>query len=122
MSKLAEKIKAAPLKTVEADCPEWSELAGETLYVRELTGSEREQWEAKLFKGRNKDGAIDASVMPKLRNELVAACLVDGSGELVFDSPADVAELSGDTVARVGTQVMKVSGLVPDDVEELAGN
>lgn len=122
MSKLADAIKSAPLKRVEADCPEWAELAGETLYVREMTGTEREQWEAKLANGRKKGDKIDMGLMLKLRRELVASGLVTEAGERVFESCDDLEDLSGAVVSRVGEQAMQISGLVPDDVEELAGN
>lgn len=122
MSTLADRIKSAPLKTVEADCPDWVELAGETLYVREMTGPQRERWESRLSKNRPKDGGVDVDVMLELRRELVVACLVTKAGEQVFESPDDLSELSGAAIARVGEQAMRISGLVPDEVEELAGN
>lgn len=127
MSRLAERIASAPLKRIPADCPEWNELAGETLYIREMTALERENWESSLAKGmKRRDGKnfdADLSIVPKLRRELVASCLVDSKGEPVFESEQELQGRSGDVVGRLGAQVMELSGMGgAEEAEEEAGN
>lgn len=71
MSQLADKIKAAGLKRVEAKVPEWKAvLGGAKVYVRELTGAERGGYEAELADPTKVD-------LGRIRMKLVADTLVD---------------------------------------------
>ena len=116
MSQLAEKIKKASLKRVEADVPEWADaLDGAVLYVRELTGAERGEFEAELADPKKAD-------IGKLRLKLVAMTLVDGDGGRVFRASGDVADLAGSVVGRLSDLALEVSGFTETALDESVKN
>lgn len=115
MSKIGEAIKSLPLKREPAKCAEWAEAAGQPLYVRELTGAERGEWE-QVFANNKKDA------LKSLRARIVAQSLVTEDGESVFDGPKDVQGLSSTVVARVSDQALRLSGLAEDAIEDAVGN
>lgn len=74
-----EIVAISDIKTEHVDVPEW----GGTVALRELTGAERDAFEAQMVKVV--DGRREAD-MANLRAKLVAACLVDGeTGDRLFD-------------------------------------
>ena len=72
-------VAISDIKTEYIDVPEW----GGTVALRELTGAERDAFEAQMVKTVNGKREAD---MANLRAKLVAACLVDGqTGDRLFD-------------------------------------
>lgn len=127
MSKLSEKIRALPLRREVADCPEWVKAVGQKLYVRELTGAERLDNERyQMETAVDEKGEVSkkklAGAFSELRKRLVVQTLVDEQGAGVFESTADIAGLSGETIGRLSDQAMKLSGMQPDAVEQAAKN
>lgn len=116
-------LRAAALKTEEVRVPEWAdpESGSDTVLVRELRGRERDEWEASLAVQRGKQMVPDVA---NIRAKLVARSIVGDDGEPVF-SQQDVAalgELSAAALDRVFEVASRLSGLNPDDLEEMAKN
>jgi hypothetical protein len=95
---------------------------GGDVMVRGLTGAERDQFEASIIsrKGRNTDVN-----MQNFRAKLVALSVVDPeTGARLFDD-ADVGALGRKSAAalqRVFDVAQRLSGLSPQDVDELTKN
>lgn len=121
-----DKILAADDLTRElVHVPEW----GGSVYVRTLTGSERDAYEESLTKERitrrgrrtERHRTID---LQNARARLCALTIVDLDGKRLF-SDADVRELgqkSASALTRVAEVAQRLSGLTDDDVDELTGN
>lgn len=113
-----EAILAAedlPRELVEV--PEW----GGAVYVRALTGAERDQFEASIVEQRGRDVRMN---MRNIRAKLVALTVVDEGGQRIFTDD-DVAALGGKSAAaldRLFAVAQRLSGLSKEDVEELAKN
>lgn len=72
-------VATSDIKTEYVDVLEW----GGTVALRELTGAERDTFEAQMVKVVGGKREAD---MANLRAKLVAACLVDGeTGDRLFD-------------------------------------
>jgi len=98
--------------------PEW----GGEVYVRCMTGEERDAWEASVV-----DTSGAGKAKPKLENlraKLVARTVVDEDGNRLF-SDLDVAVLGRKSAAamdRLYTVAAKLSKISKSDEEELVGN
>lgn len=109
------KIDDLPREAVEV--PEW----GVTVYVRAMTGSERDQYEAGLIENK------DMPLKEKLRNmraNLVVLCTVDENGARVFDD-ADVDAVgakSAEALNRIVEVAQKSNALDDGTVDDIAGN
>jgi len=110
-------LNAQDLPTEDVSVPEW----GGTVRVRGLTGAERDVFEASIVEQRGKKARVN---MKNMRATLVALTLVDEDGKRLI-SETDVEALgqkSGVALDRVVRVALRLSGLSPGDVEELAGN
>lgn len=110
-------LNADDLERRPVEVPEW----GGTLYVRSLTGAERDHFETSLFEGQGKGRKENFA---NLRARMVALCAVDGEGERLF-ADADVAALGGKNAAaldRVFDAAQRLNGFRQQDIEELVGN
>jgi hypothetical protein len=110
-------LAAASLKTEEVDVPEW----GGIVLVRELSGRERDEWEASLAVQRGKQMVPDVANM---RAKLAARCIVGADLEPVFTQQdvAALGELSAAALDRVFEVASRLSGLSETDLEEMQGN
>ena len=94
--------------------PEW----GGDVFVRALTGAERDRFEGSMIEQRGKSQHVN---MANIRAKLASMTLCDESGSRIF-SDADVKSLAGKSAAalnRVFEVARKLSGLAETDVEEL---
>lgn len=106
---------------VPVDVPEW----GGTVFVRVMSGTERDAWEAASLKiqGTGKK----TSAVPNLENaraRLCALCLCDEHGKRLF-SNNDVAELgkkNARALDRVYDKASQINGITDKDVEDILGN
>lgn len=109
--------KAEQLKKREVNIPEW----GGTVFVRELTGLERDAWELSNARAQEKGRLVDGR---SIRAKLIAKVVVDEKGDHVF-SDNDVVRL-GKTGAkaldRIYDVAVELSGLREDAAEEVAKN
>lgn len=93
------------------------ELGG-VVYVRGMTGAERDAFEVSLVQGRGKRREVN---LQNLRAKLVAYCTVDAQGTRLF-TDADVDQLGqvrADVVNRIYTVAQKLSGITEEDAAEL---
>jgi len=115
---LREAILAAQdSKRIPVEVPEW----GVKVYLRTLTGAERDAFEGGLMKGKGKNRAPD---LANLRARLVALCAVDADGKRIF-ADDDIHALGGKAAApldRLFSAAQELNSLSDKDVEELEGN
>jgi len=107
----------ATLARETVDVPEW----GGPVLVQELTAAQRDAFEASCVGKRGKTVTPDLS---NLRAKLVIRVVVDEAGNRVFqDADAEaIGALSATAVNRVFEVGLRLSGMTPGDVEELAKN
>lgn len=105
------------LKQETVDVPEW----GGTVLVQELTGAERDAFEASNLKKKGKSVEVNtANIRAKL--VVLAARAPDGS-RLFTDADVEaIGGLGAGPVSRVFAVAARLSGITEEDVEELAGN
>jgi len=110
-------LQAHDLPTERVYVPEW----GGEVIVRGLTAAERDAFEQSIVETRGKNTQVN---LRNIRAKLVALCCVDEEGSRIFQD--EDAELLGRKSAvalnRVFEVAQQLSGLRPEDVEELAGN
>jgi len=109
-----EILGADDLKTESVKVPEW----GGAVLVRELTGAERDTWEASVVKTNGTKVTIDSQNM---RAKLVALCIVDGDGKRVF-TEKDAVKLGAKSAAaldRVVDVARKLSRIGEDELDKL---
>ena len=110
-------LQAQDLPTERVPVPEW----GGEVIVRGLTGAERDRFEQSIVETRGKDTRVN---LRNIRAKLVTLCVVDEEGKRLFKD--DDVELLGRKSAvalnRIFEVAQRLSGLRPEDVEELAGN
>lgn len=101
-------------KLEEVQVPEW----GGSVYVRTLSGKERDEYEAgtvKIENGQQKQN------LENFRARLVALCVVSDKGERLFNSK-DVAALGNKSAAalqRLYNKAQELNAISDADVEEL---
>lgn len=108
----AADILGAPMPApVPVDVPEW----GGTVYVRAMTGYERDAFELAML---GPDGKADKR---NFRGRLAAACLCDTNGHALFE-PRQAAELGATHAAalsRVFDVAAELNGFTAADQEAL---
>lgn len=106
----ADIIGADDLKTVRIAVPEW----GGDVFVRVMTGMERDEFEDFLIKGKAR-GA---------RAELAARTLVDEQGQRLFtgDEIEVLGKKSAPALDRVFDAAQRLNGFSERDIKELEKN
>lgn len=104
-------LGAADLKTQVVPVPEWK---GEVV-VSEMTAAARMEWEMDAFDDAGKP------VMANWKAKLVARCVVDEKGELLF-TVDEIGRKSAPAVNRLYAVAVEINGLGPKAVEEEAKN
>jgi len=105
------------IETEEVEVPEW----GGSVFVKGLSGKERDEYQVSIMQknGKNYDVNFKNATV-----KLVVACVVDKEGKRLFET-ADIDILSsksGKALNRLYEVATRVSGLSPDDVDELVKN
>lgn len=110
-------LMAQDLPTERVAVPEW----GGEVIVRGLTAAERDAFEQSIVETRGKNTRMN---LKNIRAKLVAMTVVDEQGDRIFSD--EDAELLGKKSAaaldRIFAVAQRLSGLRPEDVDELAGN
>jgi len=99
------------------EIPEW----GGTLRVQSLTGAERDIFETSVMIGKGKNRDVNTK---NIRSKLVIMAVVGEDGQKIF-SPEDIEALGQKNAAaldRVFSVAQELSGLRPQDLDELAKN
>lgn len=110
-------LNAQDIQTEEVSVPEW----GGTVLVRALDGEERDALEASMIQGKGKNAQVN---LKNLRAKLAARSMVDEKGKRLFedgDIPA-LAKKSAAALNRVYEAAQRLSGITPEDVDELTKN
>lgn len=118
-------LQADDLERELVPVPEW----GGSIYVRALSGAERDAFETSLVKertirrGRRRETTREMD-MKNLRARLCALTICDADGKRLFtdDDIADLGNKSAAALQRVFEVAQRLSGLTDDDVDELVGN
>lgn len=110
-------LGADDLDIEPVEVPEW----GGTVYIRQLTGAEREAFEDETLTGDPSDPEV---VRTRLRERLLVKTLCGPDGDrLLEDGDEDeLAEKSGDVIGRLFQVSQEINGMTPEAVEELLGN
>ncbi len=100
---------------------------GECVYVRQMTGHERDVYEQSLIhRFKDKQGKHDYEMrMEDFRARLVAATVCDAEGKLILE-PRDYRQLSNNMSAerleRIVNEAQRLNGITEEDKEELVKN
>ena len=107
-------LKADDLRQEAVDVPEW----GGQVFVRTMTGTGRDTWEAEMVQGKDK---VD---MENFRARLAVRVLADEKGERLFkDGDAHRLGLkSARVLARIYDKARELNGLSNEDAKELVKN
>lgn len=101
-------------KHLDVEVPEW----GGTVRIATMSGFARDRFESSVM-GRN--GSVNHV---NIRAKLVAACLVDEKGDLLFDEK-DVVKLgnkSAKALDIIFAHAQKLNGIGDEEIETLAKN
>lgn len=116
----ATKKRELPKKRVEV--PEWADENAPAeeayVYVKTLSGHERDTWEESLSTGNKAKVRLD-----NIRAKLTVAVCVDDNGNQIF-TDADVPSLGNGScvpLGRVFDVAMKLNGIGKEHVDELVG-
>lgn len=98
--------------------PEWKDL---TVYVRTMTGTERDQYEGRILSLRGKP--LEER-LKSARAQLVVLCMTDENGKRLFtdDDAEAVGGKNADALNRVATAASKLNSLDAKTVDEKEGN
>lgn len=110
-------LSASDLQREKVSVPEW----GGEVWVRTLTGKERDQLEASVVEMK---GKVAQANLVNLRAKMCALCMVDDEGTRLFGE-ADIDALGGKSASaldRVFSVAQKLNGMSADDVEALTKN
>jgi len=107
-------LDAQDLEHIDIEVPEW----GGTVRVSTISGKARDRFETSLLNSKNK------VTTENIRAKLVASCLVDQDGKLLF-SESDIEKL-GNKNAKILDRIFAVAqtlnGIGNQEVEELSKN
>lgn len=110
-------LEAQDLQGELVEVPEW----GGPVYVRCMTGTERDAFESEAYTLKGKNVEINRE---NFRARLLVRVLVDDLGARLF-SDKDVAKLGGKSAKsldRLFSVAMRINGLSREDVEDLTKN
>ena len=118
MSLRDEILSVDDLKREPIEIPEWPALAGK-LFIRSMTGAERDAFESSLTNGDGKSRQLG-----NIRARLATLTLCDEAGQRIFDDK-DAAALGKKSAAplnRVFEASQRLNLLSNQDVEDLEKN
>lgn len=110
-------LKVDDLQRETVNVPAW----GGSVIVAEMSGQERDAWEAAVFKMRGKNTEVNRE---NFRASLLVRCLVDENGKRLF-SDAQIKALGAkgsQAISKLFDVAMRINGISKDDQEELTKN
>lgn len=105
---------ALPMEAVEI--PEW----GGTVYVKTMSGTERDAFEASHLEAQKSAGHILANVRARLAVQTV--CDAGGARLFADDDAAELGRKHGKALDRIFDVARRLNGLRGEDVKELEKN
>lgn len=115
-----DALAKTKLRSERVEVPEWGD--GAYVFVRVLTGNERDSWETYCLEQRKRYRSDTG--FPGFRASLLVRCLVDNEGERIF-LDTDVDELGAKPASlldRLFTVATRINAVTADDIEELKKN
>jgi hypothetical protein len=109
-------LKANDLARFPVETPEWD---GVNLFLRVMTGAEREAFEKQATR------VMETKDVTGVRGKWLATTLVDENGERVFDPVKDVQLLGGKNslvIERLYKRFLEVNKLTEESVKDDLGN
>jgi hypothetical protein len=112
-----EILNCDDVQIVKVSVPEW----GDHVYVKSMTGTERDAWEATRIGGTAAKPTLQFN---NERADLASRTLCDKGGTLLFTAAEAVAlgKKNAAALDRVYAVAQRLSKISADDIEELAGN
>lgn len=114
-------LAASDLKRELVEVPEW----GGSVYVRAMTGTERDSFEESIIEIRQNGKGVSAKpILAAMRAKMCARCMVGENDERLF-TDTDVEALGQKSAAaldRVYAVAQRLNAMGEADIEELAGN
>jgi|SRR6185503_4613104 len=89
------------------------------VWVRGMTGKERDAWEASLMRGRGSERRTDTR---NARARLAVRCLVNEAGDRLFPRDEDAEKLGNirvDYLQKIFEAAQRLSVVTDDDLDEL---
>lgn len=125
--KLSKAVKKLPKMKANDLVPEWADdLEGEPLFLRGLSGEERDDYESSRIIYRfDRNGTAEREMnLKNLRARLLVKCLVDAEGQRVFDDSgaAILGKGDGAVLDRLFEKAIELSGMDRDAEERLEKN
>lgn len=110
-------LECSDMQTKRVDIPEWNGY----VFVRSLTGKERDAWETSLVVQRGKKREVNTLNM---RAKLVALVTVDEEGQPIFsqDQVEALSLKNSGALDRIFDVAQRLSGIGDRDVEALVKN
>jgi hypothetical protein len=107
-------LAATQLPVEEVNVPEW----GGTVFVRTMTGTERDQCEQAILTAKEKKRRLNVRAMYAVRT------IIDEKGNRLFaDNDADeLAKTSAKALDRIFGVALRMSGVKEEDIAELEKN
>lgn len=107
-------LQTQDIKREAVEVPEW----GVTLYVRGMTGRERDAYEESLVQGRGRNARLS---LVGARAKMVVMCTEDEAGNRVFtDDDAKILQhKSAAALERLWSKIRELSGMTVEDEAEL---
>lgn len=103
------------------EVPEW----GGEVWVKELTGKERDSYEAEIFQIKSNGRKTETKFMrANIRARLLVLSIVNDDGVRLFEDYEleSLGNLGALALDRLFTVAQRLSGFTEKDVEELEGN
>jgi hypothetical protein len=110
-------LSASDIHVEELPVPEW----GGTLYVKTLTGEERDKIEAEILV-IGADGRPKQAKLNNLRSLVAFYGICDEKGNRLFTKAEEIAKLakkSASALDRVVARIQELSAMSPADIENL---
>ena len=107
-------LEASDIQTEVVEVPEW----GGSVIVRGLMGVDRDSFERSMLDIKGKDATMN---WRNFRAKLIARSIVDSEGNRIFlDTDVEaLGKKSASAISRVFNVAQRLSGMAPEDVEEL---
>lgn len=107
-------LKVSDIKIELVPVPEW----GGDVYVKGMTGAERDKFESSIIKGRGEDAEVNYTNM---RSKLASLTICDETGKRLFteNDVQALSQKSASALQRVFIVAQRLSGITKEDTEEL---
>ena len=110
-------LKSDDLPRERVTVPEW----GGDVFVRTLTGTERDSFEQSMLRGKGKNREMNLSNI-RARLSVLTMCTEDGTRLFEAKDIDALGKKSASALDRIFGVAQRLNGLSGEDVEELAGN